>query len=108
MIEDLHQFVADFGVDCTFTRASTTVATAKAIFDAPPIESAVYDRSFYDEKFYAATVLGQNRMLYAVLADVAAVRSNDSIILDAVTYYVSHVEPDGTGMMFIHLSLNTV
>lgn len=107
-VEDLHAFVDDFGVTCAFTRGATPVASFKAIFDAPPTETAVYDRSFYDEKFYSARVLGQELVLTAVATDAISLEPHDAIVLNSITYYVSYTEPDGTGMMLIHLSLNKV
>lgn len=104
--EDLSFFLEDFGVDCTFTRNSTPVASAKLILDNLPVETGVYDRSFYDEKFYSAKVLGRNIVLYAIASEVADVRPNDTATINGTAMYVHYIEPDGTGMTLIHLSFD--
>lgn len=109
--EDLGAFFDDFGISVVFTRGTSpvvSVATATMNFDAPTADVNVYDRSFYDEKFYEAKALGQVVSLHGALAAVAAVRQGDKAVPTGQgDWYVTAIEPDGTGLVTIRLSGNT-
>jgi hypothetical protein len=107
-VEDLSIFFQDFALLVGFVRDGVQVAAANMILDAVPTETAVYDRSFYDEKFYSAKVSGQHVTLYGVAADLANVRVNDTTNVNGDTWYVIGFDPDGTGLMTVHLSLSKV
>jgi hypothetical protein len=103
--EDLDDFIADFGVAVVFTRGVTTVATATLIFDNPASEVKVYDRSFYDEKHYEASIQGTLPTLHGKAADTASVLVGDKATPTGQgDWYVTAKEPDGTGLVTIVLS----
>lgn len=106
--EDLSLFVKDFGVTVTVTRGAVVLRTIKAIFDDAPFTTAVYDRSFYDEKHYDASVTGSNPVLQCLASDAADLRLNDKATLAGKDYFVATIEPDGTGMCFVNLSLHRI
>lgn len=106
--EDLSAFLNDFGVEIAFRRGSTSLFSTMTILDAPPIEMAVYDRSFYDEKFYAARTTGAKVQLLAVATEVSTLQVNDIATVNGEDWYVTSLEPDGTGFMTIHISANQV
>lgn len=106
--EDLSVFVNDFGIDVTFQRGLTTLFTAKLIYDAPPSEVAIYDRSFYDETFYEARVAGADVTLLGVATGITGLQLDDVAPINSVNWYVIGISPDGTGMVSITLSLNKV
>ena len=106
--EDLAAFVADFGISVPFRRVSTPVVTITAILDAPNSEIEAYDRSFYDEKHYAAKVRTQDAMLTAVATDTVLLQKNDIATINAVDWYITGIEPDGTGMVSIIISKHQV
>lgn len=106
--EDLQQFVRDFGIEAVFSRSSIEILTARGILDAPTQEVAVYDRSFYDEKFYSAKVLGAEILFYGLASELAVLQPNDAALVEGVNYFVVSAQADGTGMMFVFLSLNRI
>lgn len=106
--EELELFLADFGVEVVFTRGGNPVTTATAIYDAPASEINVYDRSFYDEKFYEARLQGSSVTLLAVEADLVNVAAGDTATINAVGWVVTSKEPDGTGLITIRLSLHSI
>jgi hypothetical protein len=105
-VEDLTIFFDDFGIDVAFKRGSTSLLTATVILDAPADELAVYDRSFFDEKFYAARVTGAKVSLLAIASEVASLQLNDTGTINGSDWYVIGLEPDGTGLMSLHLSIH--
>jgi hypothetical protein len=106
--EDLGAFFADFGISVVFKNGATTVATATMIFDAPTSEILVHDRSFYDAKFYEAKAQGQAVSLHGSQADIANVAVGfKATPTGQGDWYVIAIEPDGTGLVTIHLSGNT-
>jgi hypothetical protein len=106
--ENLSAFFADFGVTVTIKRGVTVLRTITAIFTSAAQELAVYDRSFYDEKFYSAKVSLTNPLLECQTVDVADTRLNDTCTVNGVDYYVRHGEADGTGISLLFLSLDQV
>lgn len=104
--EDLTQFFRDFGISIPFKRVTTPLVTATLILDAPANEIAVYDRSFYDEKFYDARVIGAKVTLLGVAAEIASLQPNDIGTINGIDWFVVGLEPDGTGMMTLHLSID--
>lgn len=102
--EDLTQFFRDFGISIPFKRVTTPLVTATLILDSPANEIAVYDRSFYDEKFYEARVIGAKVTLLGIAAEIAQLQSNDIGTINGSDWYVVGLEPDGTGLMTLHLS----
>jgi len=106
--EDLGLFFEDFGIEVTFSRAGDPVATTTLIRDAPMSETNVYDRSFYDEKFYEATVQGSDVTLLGIEDHLADVRIGDVATVNTVNWFVASKEPDGTGLATIRLSLNSI
>lgn len=104
--EDLTVFLQDFGIDVAFKRGATPLLTTRLILDAPAIEAALYDRSFYDEKFYSARVIGANVQLLGVASDLATLQRNDTATLSSGDWFVIGLEPDGTGLMTVHLSIH--
>jgi hypothetical protein len=105
--EDLTIFFEDFGIEVAFKRVSTPLFTATVILDAPADELATYDRSFFDEKFYAAKVTGAKVTLHAIASEVASLQLNDKATINGADWYVIGLEPDGTGLMSLHLSIHS-
>jgi hypothetical protein len=108
-IEDLTVFFKDFGVEVIFKRGVTTLFTPNPmmIFDAPPTEVNVYDRSFYDEKFYEARVQGKDVRLQGIETELVGLQLNDVATVGGHDWYVIAIEPDGTGLTVIRLSEST-
>lgn len=106
--EDLSIFFEDFGIDVVFTRAAAPVATAKLILNAPASEIAVYDRSFYDEKFYEARATGAKIELHGIATELLSVEQNDTATINGFDYRVFDIQPDGTGLMDVVLSIHSV
>jgi hypothetical protein len=107
-VEDLGAFLEDFGIEVVFTRAGDEIATSTLIHDAPMSEINVYDRSFYDEKFYEARVQGSAVNLLGVAASLSEVQVGDVATVNAVDWYVITKEPDGTGFVTLRLSANSI
>jgi hypothetical protein len=106
--EDLTIFFKDFGIEIVFSRSSVEIATSTLILDSPSSDQAIYDRSFYDEKFYEARVQQSTVRLLGIQAEVAAVEINDTATVNGQDWYVIETEPDGTGLITIHLSENQI
>lgn len=108
IVEDLGDFFEDHGISVAFVNGVTPVATATMIFDNPTSETVFYDRSFYDEKHYEAKVQGTDPTLHGVMADVAAVAvGHKATPAGQGDWYVTAIEPDGTGLVTIVLSRHT-
>lgn len=106
--EDLSVFFDDFGIEVVFTRDGDPVTTSTLILNAPMSETSVYDRSFYDEKFYEARVNGSKPELLGIAAELSTLELNDVATVNAQDWYVINIEPDGTGLMTIVLSANSI
>lgn len=104
--EDLSQFTKDFGVTAVFVRGMVEILTATVILDAPPKELSEYDRSFYDEKFYGAKIIGADTTLYGVESELRILQLNDVCTVAGSSYKVQVITPDGTGFMFVGLSVH--
>jgi hypothetical protein len=104
--EDLTAFLDDFGIEVAFKRVTTPLFTATVILDSPADELAAYDRSFFDEKFYAAKVTGSKVHLLGIASDVASLQLNDIGTINGLDWYVIGLEPDGTGLISIHVSIH--
>lgn len=102
--EDLTIFFQDFGIEIAFRRDTTPLVTATLILDSPASELAVYDRSFYDEKFYNARVIGAKVSLLGIASEIATLQVNDIGTINGSDWFVIGLEPDGTGLMTLHLS----
>ena len=116
--EDLGAFLADFGEELVFVREveessssssssstpDTPVITATLIVDTPPFEFAVYDRSFYDEKHYAAIATMEKARALGVETELVSVQINDKTTRNGQDFYVIGKVPDGTGMITLSLS----
>lgn len=107
-VENLADFLTDFGISVAFKRVATPLLTSTLILNAPPEAVAIYDRSFYDEKFYEASVRLQDVELLGVESALTALQLNDIATVNSVEWYVTGIIPDGTGMVAITLSINTV
>jgi hypothetical protein len=105
-IEDLSAFFEDFGIAIPFKRIAAPLVTATLILDAPASEIAIYDRSFYDEKFYEARVIGANVTLLGIASEIGILQLNDIATINSAEWFVIGLEPDGTGLMTLHLSIH--
>lgn len=87
--EDLAPFfnTAEFATAVVF--GGTT--TVKAIFDNAYIEGGGFN------------VGGTRPLLTCRSADVAAVAVGTPVVVNAVSYTVAEIEPDGTGVSVLHL-----
>jgi hypothetical protein len=108
--ENLAQFfdTDDHGVAVVLKRGATVLRTINAIFNSPAQEVAIYDRSFYDEKFYSSQVAVNSPQLQCRTVDVSDLRANDTATIGSDVYYIMYHEPDGTGVSNVFLSLNQV
>lgn len=97
-VEDLTVFFnpADFAVAAVFTRGAATVATCNVIFDDPTHEVALYEQALEEIA----------PRLRARTADVAAVRRNDLVTVNAVVWRVERLAADGTGVSTLYLARN--
>jgi hypothetical protein len=107
-VEDLEFFFEDFGIEVTITRDAVLVVTSTLIHEAPMSEVNVYDRSFYDEKFYEARVQGSSVSLLGIAANLSDVQTGDVATVNAEPWYIIAKEPDGTGLMTLRLSGNSI
>lgn len=105
-VEDLTIFFDDFGISVPFKRVTTPLVTATLILDSPASDLAIYDRSFYDEKFYNARVIGAKVSLLGIASEVATLQVNDIGTINGSDWFVIGLEPDGTGLMTLHLSID--
>lgn len=104
--ENLRQFVADFGVDAIFSRDGSDYATIRVLYEAPPDEMALYDRSFYDEKFYGLKLASNQVAVFGVAEDLAQLAEGDGCQINGEDYIVQIAKTDGTGFALVALSRN--
>jgi hypothetical protein len=97
-VEDLTVFFnpAEFAVAAVFKRGAATVAACNVIFDDPTQQIALYEQGVEE----AAP------RLRARTADVAAVRRNDLVTVNAVIWRVERLANDGTGVSTLYLARN--
>lgn len=57
----------------------------------------VFDRSFFSADAGGVGIESSMPSLLAVDEDVVAVAHGSAIVIDAVTYHVVNIQPDGTG-----------
>jgi hypothetical protein len=87
LAEDLDAFLVDFGVACTIGGAAAT-----GIFDKQYVEAY-------------GMVAGNQPVLLVKDAAAASVVEGTAVVINAVTYSVAGMEPDGTGMTLLRLEL---
>ena len=108
-VEDLPAFfeLADFAENAVFTTVvgpPATTITVPVIFEQSDSGIAIYDRSFYDEKFYAAAVESDKPFLTCQTSQVQALRRNMTLTIRGVSYYVFAIKSDGQGISAIFIS----
>lgn len=86
--EDLTPFFADFAVP----------ATLQAVDVA---NGVIFDRAYLEAVGNYAE--GTGPVALAILADMPAVAQGQALVLNATTYTVRGVEPDGTGLVLLRL-----
>jgi hypothetical protein len=104
--ENLNQFfdTRDFGEVAVWN----ATRTFNAIFNSPEETIQVYDRSFYDQKFYSAEVAVNQVTIECKTTDAASITVNNTVVIRSTTYYVMYVNTNGLGTSLIHLSLDPI
>jgi hypothetical protein len=102
--EDLDQFFEtnDFGEEAAWTGSGSR--TFNCIFNSPEETIQVYDRSFYDQKFYSADVAVNQVTIECKTTDTVGFALNDVIVVRSSTYYIMFVNGNGLGTSLVHLS----
>ena|SRR4030067_1899703 len=90
-------FSDDFTQDATYTPQGGQASTIKIIFDNA---FKVIDISTGIESALPAAT--------CKTSDVASVKHNDTLVINSITYYVSGIQPDGTGITKLILSKDMV
>lgn len=107
MTEDLTDFfdLEDFAEEATFTLANSTTVVAAVIFELNEGKIAVYDRSFYDEKFYSAIADTQKAFFTCMTSQVSGVTRNTPVVLRGQPWFVFGAPlDDGNGISLMFLS----
>lgn len=100
----------DFGEIAVWSNEASPVPalhTFNCIFNSPEETIQIYDRSFYDQKFYSADVSVNQISLECKTTDVAGMRVNQPITIRSTMYYIMFVNSNMLGTSLIHLSLDT-
>lgn len=109
-IEDLDEFfdTDDFAEDAVLVLSAGPPAvtrTIPVIWEQTQGKVSVYDRSFYDEKFYSAIVETAKPFLTCKTSDAAGITRNMPIRLRGNTYYCFNAPiDDGFGVSLIFIS----
>lgn len=108
---DLFFDTRDFGDEAVWSDESSPTPNLRSfncIFNSPEETIQIYDRSFYDQKFYSGDVAVNNVSIECKTTDTASMRRNQPITVRGVTYYILFVNTNGLGTSLIHLSLDQV
>ncbi|MBI3582379.1 MAG: hypothetical protein HY096_00330 [Nitrospinae bacterium] len=90
-------FSDDFAQDATYTPQGGSASTIKVIFDN--------DFKTID---MATGIESAGPSVTCKALDVASVKHNDTLVISSVTYYVSGIQKDGTGITILLLSKDMV
>ncbi len=93
-MDQLAPFFTDFAVDAVYTPSSGTASTIKVIFDNKSMDIQVEDGSF---EFSGPQAICKS-------SDVSSAAHNDTLVIGGVTYYITGIHPDGTGLTTLILS----
>ena len=97
----------DFAEEAVFTitTAPMVTRTVNVIFEQHDGEIAIYDRSFYDEKFYSAIVETGKPFITCLTENLAGVKRNTPLQLRGKQWYVFKGPiDDGFGISLIFVS----
>ncbi len=95
MTNDLAVFLADFGVSATYTHAGT-----------PATISVIFDNEYVPANLGGIEVESLGPAATCKTSDVSNAAHGDTVVINSVTYYITGVHPDGTGMTVLLLSRN--
>ncbi len=87
LVETMDAFLVDFGVPCTIGGVAHF-----GIFDKQYVEAY-------------GIVAGNQPVLLVKDAAVASASEGTAVVINAVTYSIAGMEPDGTGMTLVRLEL---
>ena len=85
LAEDFDAYLADFGVS--------------AVYNGSTEMQVIFDKAY----FAALGVEGGNPVALAEAAKIPSVAQGDTLLIAGITYRVSSIEPDGTGMVLLQL-----
>lgn len=102
----------DFGEEAVFTVPDpddppdgTTTKTINVIYETAEGASGIYDRSFFDEKFYQLIVDTQKAFFLAKTSDCADIKRNTPVTFRSTQYYVFKAPlSDGFGISIMFIS----
>jgi len=94
-VDDLDVFFQDFVVDAIYTPQGGVASTIKVIYDR---EYIAVDT--------AGNVLMESRspIAHCKNSDIPNVKHGDTLMIDGMTFYVTEIQPDGTGITRLILS----
>lgn len=85
--------LSDFGVDCSYTPAGGSATTIKTILL----------NDYFSVDTGSVSVEVNQPIAVIRTADAAAIAHQDTMVINAITYKVVNVRPDGTGISEIQL-----
>lgn len=88
-IDDLDTFFEEFGKTATVGGVDITV---------------IFDAAFAGVEAFGVTVETDSPLMVAKSTDVASVARGASVVIESVTYKVTGIQPDGTGITAVILS----
>ena len=94
--ENLDQFFStdDFGVTAIFTLSNSTTRSVNVIFDTPTQSINIYETEIEADAPF----------LRCKTADVAGIKTNDTVVISGTSYTVKKkTQDDGTGVSLVYL-----
>lgn len=96
--------VAEFTLPDPDDPPNTMQVSVNVIYETAEGASGIYDRSFFDEKFYSLIIDTQKAFFLAITSQLSGIKRNTVVSFRNSTYYVFKAPLDdgfGVSIMFI-------